>query len=58
MLGGISVNQQLQRKTEMATASASSKNTDSTIKSGKLLDKVSETLVLKLNYVSELLKEL
>ena len=49
------------RKQEMATATGtagSSKNTDVSLKSRKLLDRVSETLILKLNYVSELPKKL
>ena len=39
-------------------AAGSSKNTDVPLKSRKLLDRVSETLILKLNYVSELPKKL
>ena len=49
------------RKQQMATgtgAAGSSRNTDVLLKSRKLLDRVSETLILKLNYISELPKKL
>ena len=38
-------------------AAGSGKKTDVPLKSLKLLDRVSETLILKRNYVSELLKK-